>query len=533
MKSSEECIGGITFNITQDDVNAFAAIGASFYVSDPMDVVNGGKLYFVPPKNFSSADSPFAQPQHTTSDLKNPSSDQDCTTFVPNAETLENGVWDFNTDIQAAETEYEEGEDDPNEDEVYDMFSDLDLSENVQDHFDSAEHYSCDEDAVLDNSGDEQENVTPLKPQPKKKVQILKRDGIKLTARKELNPPTSSSPGDIHIDLMNSNIQPSRVNELIPETSQHSCDTEIDLTGKPKKFCQPKNPEVLIDLTASASNASQQVFTYDSEPVSNNNTSFLSDSSLSTSHQKPHKFEKVEIDEERMKRAPVKIVDEVPWDLSGDCIFKLNCSEQNYIKKYEDGQWFYLWNSTRNGLRGHRKTRKCIGSFICQRGNCPKLTTEDIVNTIDFHCVSKDSYVCACCGHPAERIYCSAIKAVEFDRSTQTLTYQHQGDHICQAKPNVRQRRKILDTMPIPITGYTKLTKYMEQCMYHYIDQEDYDTGVNVSESLCIDNVVAQVKKMRKYPNRSIHWNDELDSFSHVTRIQESLLKSDKDKYLV
>ena len=68
------------------------AIGVSFYVSDPMDVVNGGKLYFVPPKNFSSADRSFAQAQPTTSGLNNPSSDQDCTTFVPNAETLENGV---------------------------------------------------------------------------------------------------------------------------------------------------------------------------------------------------------------------------------------------------------------------------------------------------------------------------------------------------------------------------------------------------------------------------------------------------------
>ena len=116
-----------------------------------------------------------------------------------------------------------------------------------------------------------------------------------------MNLPTSSSPGDIQIDLTNSNIQPSRVNELIPETSQHSCDTEIDLTGKPKKFRKPKNPEVLIDLTASASNASQQVFTYDSEPVSSNNTSVLSDSSLSTSHQKPRKFEKVKINQERMK----------------------------------------------------------------------------------------------------------------------------------------------------------------------------------------------------------------------------------------
>ena len=397
MKSSEECIGSITFNITQDDVNAFAAIGASFYVSDPMDVVNGGKLYFVPPKNFSSADSPFAQPQHTTVDVNNPSSGQDGSTFVPNVETLENSVWNFNTDIQVAETEYEEGEDDPNEDEVYNMFADLDLSQNVQDQFHFVEHYSCDEDAVLDNSGDKQENVMPLKPWLKKKVQILKTDGIKSTARKELNPPRSSSPHDIHIDHMNSNIQLSRVNELMPETSQHSVDTEIDLTGKPKKFHQLKNPNVLIDLTASASNASQQVLTYDSEPLSSYHTSFLSDSSSSTSHHKPRTFEKVKIDEERMRRAPVKIVDEVPWDFSGDCIYKINCTEQNWIKKYEDGQWFYLRNSTCNGLRGHR------------------ITTEDIVNTIDFCRVGKDSYVCACCSHPAECIYCSVMKAVEFD----------------------------------------------------------------------------------------------------------------------
>ena len=85
------------------------------------------------------------------------------------------------------------------------------------------------------------------------------------------------------------------------ETSQHSRETEIDGTGKREKLCQPKIPKVLIDLTASASNASQQVFTYDSEPVSSDNTSFLSDSSSSTSHQKPCKFEKVKIDEERMR----------------------------------------------------------------------------------------------------------------------------------------------------------------------------------------------------------------------------------------
>ena len=249
---------------------------------------------------------------------------------------------------------------------------------------------------------------------------LLKRDGVKSTAKKELNPPRSSSPHDIHIDLTESNIQPSCVNELMRETPQNSRETEIDVTGKPEKFCQPKIPKVLIDLTAlssnaSASNAFQQVFTYDSEPVSSDNTSFLSNSSSSTSRQKPRKFEKVKIDEERMRRAPVKIVEEVPWDLSGDCVYKIKCTEENWIQKYEDGRWFYLRNSTRNGLRSHQKTGKCFGSFICQRGNCPKLTAEDIVNTINFRQVGKGSYVCTCCSHPAERIYCGVIKAVEFD----------------------------------------------------------------------------------------------------------------------
>ena len=121
-----------------------------------------------------------------------------------------------------------------------------------------------------------------------------------------MNPHTSSSPRDIHTDLIESNVQPSRVNELMRETPQNSHETEIYVTGKPEKFRQPKISEVLIDVTASssnpsASNASQQVFTHDSEPVSSDNTSFLSDSSSSTSRQKPRKFEKVKINEERMR----------------------------------------------------------------------------------------------------------------------------------------------------------------------------------------------------------------------------------------
>ena len=90
MEDSEECSGGFMFNITKEDVDAFALIGASFYVSNPMDLVDGGKLYFVPPKNFNSTDSPFAGGETATTSYNLPpvsdhhaSSKQDGKMFVP------------------------------------------------------------------------------------------------------------------------------------------------------------------------------------------------------------------------------------------------------------------------------------------------------------------------------------------------------------------------------------------------------------------------------------------------------------------
>ena len=130
-----------------------------------------------------------------------------------------------------------------------------------------------------------------------------------------------------------------------------------------------------------------------------------------------------------MARVPVHIVDEIPWGPNGDNIYKIKCTEDNWIQKYEDGRWFYLRNSTHDGLLGKRRTGKCQGSFICTKGDCPKLTAEDVVNTIDFRRVTKNFYVCACCGYRAHREYCGAVKAVEFDRTTQTLTYWHQAHH--------------------------------------------------------------------------------------------------------
>ena len=120
--------GGGSFNISQDDVEAVAKIGAYFHITNPIDAVNGGKLYFVPPKNFcdpnyaplacnivqdpiSNNENNIAQqsPSHhiirstvTSNETLQPSTstyEDEGSIFVPDAATLENAVRDF-TNVQ-------------------------------------------------------------------------------------------------------------------------------------------------------------------------------------------------------------------------------------------------------------------------------------------------------------------------------------------------------------------------------------------------------------------------------------------------
>ena len=57
-------------------------------------------------------------------------------------------------------------------------------------------------------------------------------------------------------------------------------------------------------------------------------SSFFSDSSShSVSHTKPWKFEKVKLNQAIMDKAPVKIVDEIPWNINSNVVYKIKCTE--------------------------------------------------------------------------------------------------------------------------------------------------------------------------------------------------------------
>ena len=62
---------------------------------------------------------------------------------------------------------------------------------------------------------------------------------------------------------------------------------------------------------------------------------------------------------------------------------------------------------------------------------------------------------------------------------------------------------------------------------------DDVDAAFEVCDAVCEDDVVAEIKKMWKHPNKAIHRQDIVDSFGHIARIRKNLLKSNKDKYLI
>ena len=133
-------------------------------------------------------------------------------------------------------------------------------------------------------------------------------------------------------------------------------------------------------------------------------SSVFSDSSAaSTPRLKPEKYKKNKINEEHMARCPVEQVDEIPWDIDGDHVYELPATQNNYMQKYVDGRWFVLKDSTRKGLDGIRKIGSCRGSVFCTRGDCPKLTAEGVVNTIDFKKLGHNMYACNLCGRQTAR----------------------------------------------------------------------------------------------------------------------------------
>ena len=109
-----------------------------------------------------------------------------------------------------------------------------------------------------------------------------------------------------------------------------------------------------------------------------------------------------------------------------------------WINDTHDGRWWHTVESKRKGftdvMKGKRKFATCHGSYICKNDECTKWLTENVQNRIDFRQEKGGGYTCKSCGYYIEREYCGALKAMEFEFSSQIVMVMHQGTHRCQLK---------------------------------------------------------------------------------------------------
>ena len=127
-------------------------------------------------------------------------------------------------------------------------------------------------------------------------------------------------------------------------------------------------------------------------------------------------------------------VDYLPHNIDGLKVYCINIAEdEDHKKKYVDGRYFKLTNTTRKGFEGDRKIGKCLGNYICHNPECPFLKEAGHPNTHQF--IGRKEKFCFSCECLSTRKMCGAVKCIEYNKASGLMTVYHYGKHICTAKP--------------------------------------------------------------------------------------------------
>ena len=137
-------------------------------------------------------------------------------------------------------------------------------------------------------------------------------------------------------------------------------------------------------------------------------------------------------------KSEAECVDELPHDIDGLKLYKIKCSQQEWVEKSQDLQHFKMNTSRRKDLIGTIKVGRCQGSLYCMSSDCPfKHSAEGQSNMTNFQNVSGHK-VCFSCGSIASRKWCGTCKMTEYCRESGTLTVYHVGVHKCHLKKDTK-----------------------------------------------------------------------------------------------
>ena len=95
------------------------------------------------------------------------------------------------------------------------------------------------------------------------------------------------------------------------------------------------------------------------------------------------------------------------------------------------------------------------------------------------------------------------------------------------------ERRKVLDNLPIPLSGGVKVKKHMHDCFRLLLENDKITRAFELCDEISEADVRDKIKKIRQYPHKSVARKDIAELFIHVAHIQASIKKSERDKFLI
>ena len=173
------------------------------------------------------------------------------------------------------------------------------------------------------------------------------------------------------------------------------------------------SPQVVSDEVTEIPSTDVTDLDYGQEDVQDHLT--FAPQPLPDTKRKQIKGKKGKLDMHRFENIQPESVDSMPWDVAGNGIYLISCTEEFWHDRQQDGWHWQFMTSSKKGLDGIRKFGTCMGSNICMNPKCPLFTTEGIRNEIDFKTEDYGGYIYNSCGYLVRRKFCGCIKVTQFD----------------------------------------------------------------------------------------------------------------------
>ena len=248
--------------------------------------------------------------------------------------------------------------------------------------------------------------------------------------------------------------------------------------------------------------------------------------------ERPPKYSKDPMDNRLMEKIIAKVIDEVPWDIDGTSKYIVQCCSKKWLNKTKDGWYFHLRTMGKDPNIAKR-VGHCQGSFVCKKEDCYKRTYENTINKIDFHSDEEGKTLCGPCRFYATRIYCGVIKRITFDRIKGHTIVEHQRVHNCNLKPNKWKKQRIIDSHPMPISGFNTPLKMKKAMMRMKMDRKEYCDVKEIADAISTKDLKARISHLRRDASRPLSAQDECKVYAHIWRLKKEFQVEVEDPYLV